>query len=99
MVAFKLFRKLKNGELRPLFIDRKRKLVLDSWLQADLVETKGFKVRKGWHCLPKPEAEHLSKKDRVWCAVEILEVEEIERPKNQGGTWFLAQKMKIVREL
>tara|TARA_R100000541_G_scaffold57637_1_gene67943 strand:- start:186 stop:494 length:309 start_codon:yes stop_codon:yes gene_type:complete len=99
MIAFKLFRKLKNGELRPLFIDKKRKLITNFWLDADLVETKGYKVRKGWHCLPRPKADHLSKKNRVWCVVEILDVEEIKRPEKQGGKWYLAQHMKILGEL
>lgn len=36
---------------------------------------------------------------RIWCEVEIEDYEFYERPLVQGGTWALAQKMKIIRTL
>jgi hypothetical protein len=99
MIAFKLFRKLKKGQLRPLFIDKKREIITNWWLEAEEVPTKGYAIRKGWHCLPRPEAKHLTENNRVWCVVEILDFEEITRPIHQGGKWYLAQKMKVIGEL
>ena len=36
---------------------------------------------------------------RVWCLVEIEGVEEIVRPAAQGGIWYLAQRLKLLKEL
>jgi len=47
----------------------------------------------------KPIAPHLSEKDRVWVEVEVEDVEYYNRPESQGGTWVLAQKMKVIKEL
>ena len=99
MVAFKLIRKLKNGELSPLFINKKSRLPVGIWLDAENHPTKGFSIRKGWHCTLLPIAPHLSTKNRVWVKVEIKDYEYYNRPESQGGTWVLAQKMKIIEEL
>ena len=99
MIAFKLFRKLKNGELRPLFINKTQKIELNKLLHAKEVPTKGYKIRKGWHCLPQPVADHLSKKDRVWCIVKMYNYKKIDRPENQGGTWYVAQKIIVLGEI
>lgn len=99
MIAYKLVRKLKNGELSPLFINKKLRLPFNCWLEAEEKPTKGFAVRKGWHCLFEPKAPHLSKKDRVWIEVEIDNYEQFKRPESQGGKWLLAQKMKIIKEI
>jgi len=97
--AYKLIRKLKSGEYSPLFINKKSRIPIGVWLDAESHPTNGFAVRKGWHCLLKPEAPHLSKKDRVWVEVELDDFEYFERPESQGGMWVLAQKMKVIREL
>ncbi|MFA5068056.1 MAG: hypothetical protein WC466_08510 [Candidatus Izemoplasmatales bacterium] len=99
MIAYKLIRKLKNGQLSPLFIDKKSRLPINVWLDAELHPTKGFATRMGWHCTIKPCAPHLSKKGRVWVEVEVEDFEFFERPESQGGTWVLAKKMKIIKEL
>lgn len=99
MKVFKLFRKLKDGSLSPLFINKKLRLPINEWLEAELCPTKGYSVRKGWHCTLKKEAKHLSEKNRVWCLVEVEDFEYHKRPKNQGGTWIIAQKIKILKEL
>ena len=100
MIAYKLVRKLKDGSLSPLFINKKARLPLGIWLDAEDHKTKGYAHRKGWHCILKPEAPHLYKKEsRVWIEVEVYDYEFYHRPKNQGGTWVLAQKMKIIKEL
>lgn len=54
MEAYKLFRKLKNGEIAPLFINKKQRLQ------------------------------------------ENVDYIEFKRPKSQGGTWLLANKMRIL---
>jgi hypothetical protein len=98
MIAYKLFRKLKNGELAPLFINKKQRIKAGQWLDAESHPTKGFAYRKGWHCTLRPEAPHLSEKNRVWCQVEIEDYEHYQRPESQGWTWVLAQRMKLIGE-
>ena len=100
MIAYKLFRKMKDGSLAPLFINKKLRLEVDQWYEAEDHPTKGFKHRPGWHSCPEPVAPHLSKKGRVWCKVEIEELITIElRPPSQGGTWYLSDKLRIIEEM
>lgn len=99
MKAYKLVRKMKDGSLAPLFINKKFRLLNNEWMDAESHPTQGFAFRKGWHCLLKPEAPHLSSKNRVWIEVEIENYELFERPKNQGGTWALAQRLKLLKEI
>jgi len=99
MVAYKLIRKMKDGTLSPLFINKKSRIPLNTWLDAESHPTKGFAYRKGWHCTVTPNAPHLSTKDRIWVEVEVDEFEYYRRPESQGGTWILAQKMRIIAEL
>jgi hypothetical protein len=99
MVAYKLIRKLKDGSLSPLFINKKSRIPVGEWLEAESHPTKGFAYRLGWHCTLKPIAPHLSKKDRVWVKVEVEDVVYYERPISQGDTWVLAQRMKIICEI
>lgn len=99
MVAYKLIRKMKDGTLSPLFINKKSRIPLNAWLDAESHPTKGFAYRKGWHCTVKPNAPHLSTKDRIWVEVEVDEFEYYRRPESQGGTWILAQRMRIIGEL
>lgn len=99
MVAYKLVRKLKDGTLSPLFINKKSRFVVGKWLDAESHPTQGFAFRKGWHCTLEPVAPHLSTKGRVWVKVEVRDLELYSRPESQGGTWVLAQKMKIIEEL
>jgi hypothetical protein len=92
MKAYKLVRKLKDGSLSPLFINKKQRLSINDWMVAEAHPTKGYSFRKGWHCLKKPKAPHLSKKDRVWVEVEVENFETFNRPESQGGEWILAEK-------
>ena len=97
MIAYKLLRKRKNGTLGPLFINRRQVIPIGGWLQAESHPTKGYAVRPGWHTTSKPEAPHLSMRDRVWMKVEIDDYKKIVRPKSQGGVWWLANQMKVLR--
>jgi hypothetical protein len=99
MKAYKLFRKMKDGSIAPLFINKRQRLETDVWYPSECHPTKGFAVRQGWHCCLKPEAPHLSPKDRVWCEVEIDDYVLYPRPESQGGTWVLADKLKVIKEL
>lgn len=99
MKAFKLIKKRKDGTLGPLFINARQRIPIGEWLPAEAHRRKGYKFRPGWHCTAKPEAPHLSDKGRVWCAVEIEDFEEVQRPESQGGLWYLAQNMRVIREL
>jgi len=99
MKAYKLFRVLKSGEITPLFINKTKRLPLNEWMKAENHPTKGFKERPFWHCTSQPIAPHLSNKNRAWYEVEIEDFTEFIRPKNQGGKWFLASKIKIIKQL
>lgn len=95
MKVYKLFNLRKNGTLGPLFINRRQVIPLNKWLQAENHPTKGFKERQGWHTVQKQEAEHLSEIGRVWCECEVQDYYEYPRPRNQGGSWIIAQKIKV----
>lgn len=99
MKAYKLVRKMKDGTLSPLFINQKFRFPMGEWLTAEAHPTKGFAFRKGWHCTLQPVAPHLSEKNRVWVEVETRFYKTYNRPESQGGTWLLADEMKVVREL
>lgn len=99
MIAYKLFRKRKDNSYGPLFINRSQKLYPNVVYHAEEHPTKGYAFRPGWHCCAEPVAPHLSKKDRVWCQVEIKDFTEHQRPENQGGLWFTANSLKVIKEL
>lgn len=99
MKAYKLFRVRKDNSLGSLFINKKQKLTIGKWLPAEAHLTKGFAFRPGWHCTTKPYAPHLSKKSRIWCEVEIKNYKTIKRPASQGGQWYLANKIKIIKPI
>lgn len=99
MKAYKLVRKLKDGSLAPLFINKKSRLPIGVSMVAEPHKTKGFAFRPGWHCTLTPSAPHLSTKNRVWVEVEVEDFEIHSRPISQGGSWLLAQKMTIIKEL
>lgn len=96
MVAYKLFRQLKNGEIAPLFINKKLRLKDNIWYNSECHPTKGFAIRPGWHVTLQPVAPHLSEKGRVWRKVEVEDYTEFKRPEAQGGTWLLANRMRIL---
>ena len=97
--AFKLLRLRRDGSLGPLFINRRQRIPQGVWLDAEPHRTKGFAFRPGWHCCRIPHAPHLSEKGRVWCEVEIEDYQLLERPESQGGAWYLAQRMRLLREI
>lgn len=104
MKAYKLFRVLKNGDIAPLFIDKNRVLKLGVWMPSENHPTKGFKERQGWHCTAEPKAPHLKLElkngtKRVWYQVEIADYTEVKRPKTQGGLWYLAHNIKIIKKV
>lgn len=96
MRAYKLFRKLKSGEITPLFINKKFRLPINVWLEAEEHPTKGYKFRPYWHCTSQPYAPHLTNKGREWYIVEMEDFTEFKRPEHQGGLWYLAKKIKII---
>lgn len=84
--GYKLFEQNADGNLFPLFIDKKAVLPMDEWLHAEYHPTKGFAPRGGWHIgADVPDAPWLKGYDgtdtgcyrsrwktgrRVWCEVE-----------------------------
>jgi len=99
MIAYKLCRQLKNGDITPLFINKKQRLKLNVWYDAEEHYTKGFKFRPYWHSTEFPEAPHLSTKNRVWVKCEIEDYHEIIRPQAQGGKWFLSNRIRFIEIL
>lgn len=100
MRAYKLFRKMADGQLAPLFINAKQRIKFGEWLPAENHPTKGFAARAGWHCGLLPKADHLSSNRRVWAEIEVgNDYYEFKRPKNQGGMWIIAESIKVIREL
>lgn len=95
-IAYKLLRLRRDGSITPLFINKTQVIPLNKWLTAECHPTKGFAVRPGWHCTSEPVAPHLSMKGRVWCKVEITGFTEFQRPKQQGGLWWIAKRMRII---
>jgi hypothetical protein len=99
MIAYKLFKKRKDGTYGPLFINRKQKIQKGVLYGAESHPTVGYAYRPGWHCCSTPNAPHLSYKDRVWCKVEIQDYNRHQRPHNQGGLWYTANYMRILEEI
>ena len=98
MLAYKLLKVRKDGSIGSLFIERRARRPIGEWLISEDHQTKGFAHRPGFHCTAKPEAPHLSLKERKWYVVEIEDYEKIRRPESQGGIWYLAKRMKILEE-
>ena len=99
MKAYKLFRLLKSGDITPLFINKKFRLPLKVWLEAESHPTKGYKYRPYWHCTSSPVAPHLSEKGRQWFEIEMEGFENFDRPDHQGGLWYLAKRIKIIKPI
>lgn len=102
-IAYKLFRERKDGTLGPLFINRKLVVEPNKWMDAECHPTKGFAVRPGWHCTLFTVAPHLktewkSGEIRKWFKVEVSGITTFQRPGSQGGTWVLAEKLKVLEE-
>lgn len=96
MKAYKLVKERKNGTLGSLFINRKDIIPVGKWITAENHKTKGFAHRPGWHCMLQPLAPHLKQEGRVWVEVEVEDYKFFNRPLNQGGTWVLANQMKVI---
>lgn len=96
--AYKLFKVRKDGSIGPLFINASQRIPIGEWLDAEDHPTKGFAHRPGWHATATPEAPHLSPVGRKWFKVQLQGARELIRPGIQGGTWYLADKMKVVEE-
>ena len=97
MIAYKLMTIRKNKTLGPLFINKKQVIPINRWLKAECHPTRGFALRPGWHTTSKPIAPHLHNRGRLWVQVEIKNFKEFQRPKTQGGLWFIAQKMRVLK--
>ncbi len=93
-----------DGTYAPLFINKRQRIPIGEWLDAEDHPTKGFAHRPGWHCCASPVAPHLKRypkngRPRAWFKVEIEDFTYERRPAKQGGVWFLAQRMKVIRRL
>lgn len=103
--AYKLLRLRRDNSLGPLFVGRDLEVPLNTWLTArsDLKHP-GLKHRPGFHCCCYPFAPHLKLKlssgeVRVWAQVEIEDWSLETRPASQGGLWYLAKRMRVIKVL
>lgn len=104
MTAYKLMRLGKDGQVYPLFINKKEPTRFGVDLKAECYPTPGFQVRQGYHACFIPYAPHLkenlaSGEKRVWVQIKVNDWVTYERPVSQGGKWILAQKMNAERIL
>lgn len=96
-IVYKLFRLKKDGNITSLFINNKINLKTGVWLKSKTYPTDGIKVRHGWHTVESPKnAPHLTNKGRIWKKVCIRNFSILQKPKCQGGKWYLAKEMKII---
>jgi hypothetical protein len=95
--AYKLLKLRADGTLGPLFINARQRIPLDVWLKAECHPTKGYALRPGWHAAPQPFAPHLTLRGRIWCEVELRDAQPLVRPAVQGGQWWIANWMRVVR--
>lgn len=96
ITGYKLFRVRKDKTIGPLFINARQVITPGVWMDAEDHPTKGFAHRPGWHATLKPVAPHLSEKGRVWFRVEMQDTRKFNRPQSQGGTWVLANRLKVI---
>jgi len=105
VIAYKLFGVRKDGTLQPLFINRRQVIPIGEWLDAETHPRAGFAVRHGWHAALTQSAPHLMARDgsmvkgRVWARVELDGCTLYDRPEAQGGTWVLAERMRVLEVL
>jgi hypothetical protein len=97
MIGYKLFRLRKDGTLGPLFINRKQRLEVGICYPAESHRTKGYAFRPGWHICHEKNAPHLSKKGRVWAKVSFSDYQKHLRPECQGGLWYTAKLITILK--
>ena len=97
ITAYKLIRVRRNQTLGPLFINRRQVIPIGVWLPAEIHATQGFALRPGWHASHAPCAPHLSPKGRQWYQVEIAMYDVLNRPARQGGVWYIAQWMRVIK--
>lgn len=98
--VYKLFRLRKDGSLGPLFINRKLRIPIGEWMEAEDHPKKGFAHRPGWHCCMVPNAPHLKTSEgRVWAQCTVEQYKIYDRPKSQGGQWVLAKRLRVNRIL
>lgn len=97
ILAYKLFRVRRDGTLGSLFIHKKQVIPVGEHLGAEIHPTKGFALRPGWHASHTPNAPHLTMKGRRWYEVEIKHYEPMQRPERQGGMWYIAQWMRVIK--
>lgn len=98
--GFKLVRIGQGGCIYPLFINRQEPIPFGMWMPAEDHTTKGFASRPGWHATLTPNAPHLkmrlsSGEQRIWVSVLLRGTTMYNRPESQGGTWVLAEEMKV----
>lgn len=90
--VYKLFRVKKREQgLFPLFIGKTKAIPMNKWVEAEIIPTKGFALRPGWHSGLLPDAPWLNTKqgtkaaDRVWCECEIPANSYQRRADENGG--------------
>jgi hypothetical protein len=97
VIGYKLFKLHTDGSIGPLFINKKQRLGVGIAYAAEAHRTKGYAFRPGWHICSKMDAPHLSKKGRVWAKVKFSDYTSHVRPASQGGLWYTADTMTVLK--
>ena len=84
-IGYKLFEMRDDGKLFPLFIGKTKETLMNEWIPAENLPTRGYSIRPGWHIgATMPSAPWLMSLDgayksqrgkrfkRVWCEVEYV---------------------------
>lgn len=105
MIAYKIFKKSKSGLFKPAQVPvarlQHKGYEVGVWYPAENAQPTNLKERIGFHCVNQPSVPHIKiiPNKIVWVEVEIEDYTEIRRPQSQGGLWYLANHLKIIREL
>lgn len=115
MTYYKKVRKMKDGSLKPLFINKTKPFILNEWQKSEYHPTKGFAPRSihgnietgegcdgGFHLVPYPDAS--------WIADELATGEKrvwitcevrgaVKEYQRPQGLWYLAEEIMPLKEL
>ncbi|MCG5526868.1 hypothetical protein LRF89_06695 [Halorhodospira sp. 9621] len=99
-LGYKLMRRMGDG-YAPLYFCRSHRYQLGDWQEAvDGGRKRGYAHRPFFHICQAPDAPHIRlRAPRVWLLCEFQPHQVFPRPSSQGGDWFLAKWMRLLREV
>ena len=103
MKMYKIMRVKTDGMLYPIGVNRYRSYNVGEWYDAEHIESRKYKTKKGFYGFEKPSSKRYKEslrrgEKRVWVECETEDCELYYHPMD-GETWMIAQRMKILRAL